>query len=154
MERHFGYLLKVLFWYHEQSMNRALTQMDLTAAQGRVLAYVSHSETPPCAKDSEEMFHLAHPTVSGLLSRLEKKQFLEYRVDEADRRVKRIHLLPKGRECLAQIQQVIRANDARLIEGFTEEEAEEFDSYIQRAIQNVKEDLDLQLCCAKEDNRP
>ena len=68
MERHFGYLLKVLFWYHEQSMNRALTQMDLTAAQGRVLAYVSHSETPPCAKDIEEMFHLAHPTEIGRAS--------------------------------------------------------------------------------------
>ena len=111
------------------------------------MAYLSHREDPPCARDVEEVFQLSHPTVSGLLSRLEKKQFLELRTDKADRRVKRIYILPKGRDFLDRIRQVIDANEERLIRGFSEEEAARFASYLNRAIQNMKQDLDLKTCC-------
>ena len=147
MEIHYGYLLKALHWFTDQSMTRALAEMDLTAAQGRVMAYLSHREDPPCARDVEEVFQLSHPTVSGLLSRLEKKQFLELRTDKADRRVKRIYILPKGRDFLDRIRQVIDANEESLIRGFSEEEAAQFASYLNRAIQNMKQDLNLKTCC-------
>ena len=98
MKKHFGSRIRILHHCMDQTMTNALADMDLTAAQGQIMAYIAHCPTPPCARDIEEEFHLSHPTVSGILSRLEKKDFLVFRPDEKDHRCKRIYLLPKGKK--------------------------------------------------------
>ena len=98
LTHHYGYLLKVLSGCMKASMDNALASMDLTSAQGHIMGYLAQRSQPPCSRDIEETFHMSHPTVSGLLSRLEKKDFIELRPDETDRRCKRIYVLPKGDE--------------------------------------------------------
>lgn len=137
MPKHYGHRLRILHWCVDQSMTNALASMELTAAQGPILGYLSHRRTPPCAKDIEETFHLSHPTVSGLLSRLEKKGFVEFRSDEQDRRCKRIYLLPKGRQCNELMHTTIRSTEAQLVAGFTEAEKEQFSAFLDRAIANM-----------------
>ena len=70
---HYGPRLKILHCSTDQAITNALTEMDLTAAQGHILVFLAHRDTAPCPKDIEEFFHLSHPTVSGLLTRLERK---------------------------------------------------------------------------------
>ena len=118
-------------------MTAALASMDLTAAQGHILAFITHSETPPCSRDIEEKFQLSHPTVSGLLSRLERKGFIEFRPDEADRRCKRIYILEKGRQVNELMHRTIRTAEEQLVKDFTEEEKEQFSRLLLRAISNV-----------------
>ena len=137
MTRHFGYLIRVLHWCMDQSVTNALTKVDLTAAQGPILGYLARSAAAPCPRDIEQEFHLTHPTVSGLLSRLEKKGFIALRADEKDRRIKRIHLLDKGRQCSQDIHQTILSNEQRLVAGFTEAEKEQFYGYLTRACANM-----------------
>ena len=137
MHLHFGHLLRHLHSCTDQAMTNALTSMDLTAAQGHIMGFITHSERPPCARDIEEAFHLSHPTVSGLLARLEKKGFIEFRADENDRRFKRIYILPKGRELEATMHKTILENEARLVQDFTEEEKELFRQFLRRAIHNM-----------------
>ena len=132
-----GHLVRVLHWCTDQAMTAALEKMELTAAQGRIMGYLSHQTEPPCPKDIEEAFHLSHPTVSGLLSRPEQKGFLELKTDPDDRRCKRIYILPKGRECLENMNQVIQSNEKRLVQGFTEEEQAKFAELLNRAIANM-----------------
>ena len=133
----YGHYIRVLHWCIDQSITNALTQMDLTAAQGPILSYLSRRETPPCSRDIEEEFHLAHPTVSGLLNRLEKKGFIEFRPDAEDRRCKRICILEKGRQCNDRIQQIIRDNESQMLQNFTEEEEALFSAFLKRAITNM-----------------
>ena len=135
--RHFGHAVRILHWCTDQSMTNALAQMELTAAQGRIMGYIAHSREPPCPRDLEEAFHLSHPTVSGLLSRLEKKGFIEFRPDEKDRRCKRIYVLPKGMECTEMMHRTIEENEERMVQGFTEEEKELFRSFLKRSIANM-----------------
>ena len=137
MSVHYGHLVRILHWCTDQSMTNALEKMELTAAQGHIMAFLAHSAEPPCPRDVEEKFHLSHPTVSGLLSRLEKKEFIQLLPDEKDRRCKRIHVLPKGRECMENMHQVIQSNEKRLVEGFTEEEQRLFADFLNRAITNM-----------------
>ena len=92
--------MRILHWCTDQRITSALPQMELTASQGPILGFIAHRPAPPCARDIEEAFHLTHPTVSGLLARLEKKGFIEFIPDDSNRRCKRIRLLPKGRECI------------------------------------------------------
>ena len=85
----------------------------------------------------EEEFHLSHPTVSGLLARLEKKGFLEFRADGHDRRCKRIFMLPKGRQCMDTMHRTILENEERLVRGFSQTEKEQFMHLLERAIGNM-----------------
>ena len=93
---HYGHLLRILHWCTDQSMTASLETMDLTAAQGHIMGFLSRQAEPPCPRDVEEAFHLSHPTVSGILSRLEQKGFISLQTDPTDRRCKRIHIQPMG----------------------------------------------------------
>lgn len=137
MQWHFGPRLRTLHWCTDQAVTNALSDMELTSAQGRIMGYLGAHAQPPCAKDLEEVFHLSHPTVSGLLSRLERKGFIELRPDENDRRCKRIYILPKGHECNDKMHQTICNNEARLVQGFTDAEKEQFSAFLDRAIANM-----------------
>ena len=137
MPKHYGHMLRVLHWCTDQTMTGALARMDLTAAQGHIMGYLAHSPNPPCSRDIEEAFQLSHPTVSGLLSRLEKKGFIEFRPDEKDRRCKRIHMLPKGQACVELMHRTIQENEERIVQGFSDEEKAQFASLLERAISNM-----------------
>ena len=134
---HYGHMLRILHWCADQSMTAALESMELTAAQGHIMAFLAHSETPPCPRDIESEFQLSHPTVSGLLSRMEQKGFIELRTDPDDRRCKRIYILPKGTACHKLMHQTIQENEKRIVEGFTPEQQELFAQLLQRAITNM-----------------
>ena len=114
-----------------------MESMELTAVQGHIMAYLAHAKQPPCPRDLEAEFHLTHPTVSGILSRLEQKGFLELRTDPEDRRCKRIYVLEKGWQCHEVMHRTIQENERRMTEGFTEEEQELFATLLQRAIRNM-----------------
>lgn len=134
---HYGHMFRLLHCACSQALNAALAQMELTSAQGRVMGYLARREQPPCAKDIEEEFHLSHPTVSGLLSRLEKKQFIAFRPDEKDGRCKRIVISDKGHRCHERIYHVIQENEQRIVQGFSREEQEQFAKLLTRAVENL-----------------
>ena len=137
MNYHFGHMLRILHWCTDQSMSNALETMELTAAQGHIMVYLAHQKTPPCPRDIESAFQLSHPTVSGILSRLEQKRFIQLRTDPEDRRCKRIYILEKGIQCHELMHKTIQNNEKRIVEGFSPEEQELFGQLLQRAITNM-----------------
>ena len=137
MTYHYGHLLRILHWCTDQSMTAALEKMELTAAQGHIMAFLAHQKQPPCPRDVEAEFQLSHPTVSGLLQRLEQKGFVELRTDPNDRRCKRIYMLSKGEECHELMHRTIQENERRIVEGFSPEEQELFGALLHRAITNM-----------------
>ena len=137
LHKHYGHYARILHCCTDQTMTAALAQMDLTAAQGHIMAYLAHSSVPPCSRDIEDAFQLSHPTVSGLLSRLEKKGFIEFRPDAVDRRCKRIYILPKGRECHELMHNTITRIESQMVLDFTEEEKQQFLQFLERAISNM-----------------
>ena len=146
---HYGPRLKHLHLCLEQTITEAVSAMDLTAAQGQILSFISHQPQPPCPKDIEDAFHLRHPTVSGLLARLEKKEFIAIRADEDDRRCKRIHLTAKGEACHRQIHTVIDETEAYFVRNFTAEERAEFSRLLNKATANMGSIAPLH--CPKEE---
>lgn len=137
MQTPYGHLIRVLGNCTQQTMTAALASMELTSTQGRIMGFITHRQSPPCSRDIEEAFQLSHPTVSGILSRLEQKGFIEFRPDETDRRCKRIHPLAKGLALQETMHQIIAANEEKLVEGFTEAEKQLFSQLLTRAIDNM-----------------
>lgn len=133
-----SHAVKTLHGILKQIMARELADVDLTPAQGMIVGYLTHSPSAPCARDLEAFFDLSHPTVSGLLSRMEAKGFIEMRPDENDRRIKRIYRLEKCIATSRQIGKCIEDNEQRMVQGFTAAEKEQFERLLSRAIENLE----------------
>ena len=135
--KHYGPKLRMLFSMMDHQISLSLEDMELTCSQGHVIGFVVHQKEMPCPRDVEEAFGLSHPTVSGLLSRLERKGFLELIPDAHDRRCKRIRVLPKGIECMDRLHTCIRTTEENLVADFSPEEREQFSLLLDRAIRNL-----------------
>ncbi len=133
----YGHMARVLHWLTDQAITERLEEMELTASQGRIMGYLAMRPDPPCPKDVEEEFQLSHPTVSGLLTRLEKKDFLEIYPDPTDRRCKRIRITEKGRSFNKAIYDTIVHMEQQMVKDFTQEEKEQFRDLLTRAITNM-----------------
>ena len=148
---HYGHLVRILHWCCDQTMTEALNNMGLTASQGRLMAFVARrGQQPTYARDVESELHLTHPTVSGLLSRLEQKGFVELITDPNDRRSKQIVISEKGLACHERMHAVILENESRIVQGFSPEEKAQFTQFLQRAIDNVRPDSG---CPSKEEKK-
>lgn len=73
------------------------------------------------------------------MSRLEQKNFIECRPDENDRRSKRIYILPRGLQVHETMHHTMDATEAQLVQGFSPEEARQFEALLLRAIHNMGE---------------
>ena len=149
-EEHLGHSFKKLHFLMEQAINQRLLELDLTTAQGHAIGYLTHAKEPPCARDIETAFGLSHATVSGILSRMEAKGFIEQQPDPHDRRVKRICLLDKGLDCSQQIRQHIDESERAMTAGFEPEELERFRAYLSRAISNLEQSIRENHCNREE----
>ena len=65
-------------------------------------------------KNIEKQFSLTHPTVSGILQRLEAKGFITMLPDPADHRCRRVELTEKAEQCQQEISQHIREMEKRM----------------------------------------
>ena len=129
--------IRRLHWCADQAMSEGLSQMELTASQGCAMGFLNHQDSPPMARDFEDALHLSHASASGILTRLEKKGFIECRADHQDRRCKRIYMLQKAKDCDAHMRGIMANLERTITRDFTEQERDQFLEYLDRAIQNL-----------------
>ena len=104
-----------------------LAKVGLTSAQVQVLVYIlrrSGREKEITAKELEDRFQVSNPTMSGILKRLEKKNFIERRPGSADKRNKQILIKGDAQQMRKMIEERIRQEKDRVFQGFTTEELE------------------------------
>lgn len=135
--RHYGHMIRILHCSASQVLNKALSDMELTSSQGHIMGYLAHCSQPPCPKDIEEQFQLSHPTISGILARLEKKDFVRLLPDPEDRRCKRVYIQPKGQASMQTMHRAIADMEEQMVKGFTEAEKQQFTDFLLRATQNM-----------------
>lgn len=137
-----------------RELDQKAEQMGLTSAQGMFLHRLwicqEKLQIPVYAKDLEEFFDIKHPTVSGILQRMESAGYVELRLSPDDRRCKSIHLTQKAMETHAQMEAHIQAINARLLTNMSQEEAETLRRLLQTAAENMGVCLPCSLTSAKE----
>lgn len=135
---HIGPLIRLLNKEFEQLHSQKANSMGLTPTQLFVLHYIAkHQGVNICHRDIEKQFELTHATVSGIISRLEVKGFINCYADEKDRRFRNIVITDKARLCENEMKRHIELYEAQLVEGFTEEEKVLLKKYIIRLLENV-----------------
>ncbi len=127
-----------------------LEEMDLTASQGLVLGYLHRRRGEDVYPvDVGRHFGLSHPTVTGILQRLEAKGFLTCRSDSTDRRKKRICLTDKAEDGHQRIRGRFLEAEAALTETLSPAEQGLLTELLDRMIQTL--DAGCGACGGKED---
>jgi DNA-binding MarR family transcriptional regulator len=121
--------------------NREMGQYDLTSIQADVLVYIlANSQKGEINQlDIQSVFKLTNPTVSGIIDRLEEKDFIKRVKSQKDARFRKLIPMPKGEELYAVLKQCGSNAEAELVKNMTEEEAEEFNRLLKIALSTMEQ---------------
>lgn len=88
-------------------------------------------------KEIAGMLHIKPPTVAVTMKRMEKSGLI-YRVEnESDLRVSRVYLSDKGKEIFGKTETAVRENEKIILQGFSEEDLVQLDSFFERMLENM-----------------
>ena len=100
-----------------------LKQIGLTQSQADVIILLAHEQERVFhQRDIERALNYTNPTVTGLLNRLEQKNFIVREIDPNDSRARIIKLTDVALAALEEIYQSIRQTEKMIFEGFSKEE--------------------------------
>lgn len=119
-------------------MDAALRPLGLTAAQSDILRFLSQrKEEATTVQDIGAFFHLRHPTVVGILRRLESKGFIVTETAAYDRRCRVVRLTEKADEVRRVMEPIRKELDEHSARGFSEEELVQLSGFLRRIYENV-----------------
>lgn len=138
MNRDIGMLLKQINDKLKITADNSLKESGLTISQTRVMQIIHEKGGEVTQKEIETSLQVSHPTVVGIVSRLEKNGYLSCRVDECDRRNKIVSVTDKARQ-IAKIMYDGRENvEKRLVKGLSEKEVSELRRMLEILYDNMQ----------------
>ena len=133
-----GYLLKEITDKIKVSADASFKLRNLSFSQARLLECLSDREGRATQKSIEEFLKVSHPTVVGLISRMEKKGYLRCYQDENDKRNKIVEMTENARLIAHEMQDEVAAQEAKLLKGLTKEEIESLKRMLQMMYRNIQ----------------
>ena len=143
MINHVGYLTKMISNSVEKKLNNEFGIYDLSSTQASVLRYLRKNQDKAVyQKDLEVEFKCTHPTITGILRRLEGKGFIQCICDETDRRKKKINISDKGIFLLNKVNTEIDRTENQLIKNLSIEEQELLIKLLNQVLNNIATQVD------------
>lgn len=118
-------------------MDGHMKMWNLTASQARVLHFLQQNGGSASQKEIEEHLGVSHPTVAGLVSRLEKNGFVKVSVSENDRRNKVVTFGDKAYEHGLSIRSQQIELEQQLMRNFSEREKEDLSRLLLKMFDNI-----------------
>ncbi len=121
----------------------AAQKEDIGIYHGQFPIIVSVRNNDGCTqKELADMLMVSPASVAVSTKRLEKAGLIARRTDENNARCNRLSITEQGVEICDRCCETFEKIDSRAFEGFTEEETDEFVSYLNRIIVNLDGDPD------------
>ena len=76
--------------------------------------------------------------MSERLNKLEEIGYIERTIDQNNMKFKRIFITPTGKTAATQCRRIQNEFNQNLFKGFTKKDIKQFESYLDKIIQNVK----------------
>ncbi|MGN1048527.1 MAG: MarR family winged helix-turn-helix transcriptional regulator [Eubacteriales bacterium] len=121
-EEDIGYLLKNINDKLKVKADADLKSFHLTLAQSRVLAFLNDSGGSATQKEIEVYLRVSHPTVVGIVSRMEQNGYVSARLDQSDKRNKIVQLTEQAENIGKDMLRNIRDNERKMLHSLTETE--------------------------------
>ena len=121
-------------------MDARVSQYDVTPAQTHVLLYLQQHGGQVLQNELADYLQVKPSTANGVLDRMVEKGLVCRSVSGSDARRRLIHLTEKGAEQQALLQRSFLDVEEAMVRGFPPEEREALLAFLNRVIQNLKED--------------
>ncbi len=126
-------LIKQIHDELEKSTNNALRPYDLTIVQAGILLALNEAEGRQLSlKDLEKRFHVAQPTMAGIVSRLERKGFVESLGTLDDKRIKKVLITQAGIDRCEKAELCMGEAETHILSCLTETERVIFFELLQK----------------------
>lgn len=120
-QHHVGYLIKSINDKLKIKADEDLRQHKLTLSQSRIVWFLTQKNGMTTQKEIEDFLEVSHPTVVGLVSRMEQNGILSTHFDSTSR--SKIVLLTKQAKTFAEeMNNTITESEKTLLAGFSDEE--------------------------------
>lgn len=139
-EEHWAFHIKKIFEILKKHSNTELSRYNLTVAQ--VIALMELYDSPGqqmTMKEMEKVLEVAQSTTVGLVSRLEKKGFVETFGDPDDRRIKHVRITSVGMEYCNKSEQYMYEGERLVLSPLNEEEQIVFCQLLEKICNHIKE---------------
>lgn len=134
-----GELVKHLHKMFEQAINENMSSVNLTRSQMDVLVYTyfkNKNGIEVNQVDIERDLNLKNPTVTGLISRLEKKEYVKREKSSKGSNYKSIVVTENGKAIIENGKQITDKVEKEIFSVLTNEEKKELTRLIQKVIDN------------------
>ncbi len=138
MKKDIGPMIKILNDKLKATADASLKENALTFSQSMVMEFVHSQGGKATQKNVEERMAVAHPTVVGIVSRLEKNGFLTCHTDEFDRRNKIVCETQKALDLYEIMQNERQKTERKLTKGFSERELENLRQMLEALLKNIE----------------
>lgn len=128
-----GYLLTLARNQNLAAIERELAPLNITASQFMVVVGIAHGRAKTLTEFSEFLGYDSG-AMKRLLDRVEEKGIIRRVRSVADRRSQILELTDTGLALYPQIMGAVRRVHGRMLEGFTDEEAAQFQFFLQKII--------------------
>ncbi|AET68137.1 transcriptional regulator [Desulfosporosinus orientis DSM 765] len=129
------FLLAQILYIRNKEFRPYMAQAGLSSGYPKILDYLSFCEGST-QKELAVGCGVEPATMSVLLDNLEKEGYIEKRITKENRRAFQIFFTEKGRDKHDEIRQKIDSLEEQAFKGFTQEEQELFQSYLERYYRN------------------
>lgn len=133
-----GCLLKMITDKIKVRADAKLAQQGLTLTQSRVLGYLDHNGGQATQKEIEGFLQVSHPTVAGIINRMEQNGFVHCWLDPADKRSKIVCQTERSAEIAHEMQATIQSTEQQMLRSLTPEQIAALES----ALRTIYADLD------------
>ena len=137
-ERDIGYFIKTINDKIKIKADADLKTHNLTMSQSYVLTYLARRGGLATQKEIEDFLQVSHPTVVGIVSRLEDKELVSSWMDERDRRNKNVRITEKARRLVNDMTRTIKLQESRMLAAFSPEEKKQLADMLRRIYQNLE----------------
>lgn len=140
-ERQGGFLISKIKSIGGRRFDKILQQKNIDAfngAQGKIL-YCLWQGNKMTATELSKKSGLAKTTLSAMLARMDEQGLIAIEESPTDKRSVTISLTPAAETLRAEYDNVTREIENIYYKGFTDEEVEQFESYLKRVLDNLEE---------------
>ena len=122
LQKDIGYLIKNINDKLKVKADADLKHSKLTLAQSRVLNFLDSQGGQATQKEIEVYLEVSHPTVVGIISRMEQNGHLKCWVDETDKRNKIVAMTEQAKALGKEMEQQILSNEKKLLASLSEDD--------------------------------
>ncbi len=140
-ENDLGFIIKQIDTAVKRKFDEKFAKYDLTAQQSRVLLFLVHQKGHRASqREIEKFLQVTHPTVAGVVCRLEEKGFVTTAAGDEDRRLTIVELSEQSMRLFAGMEKGRLDMERQMFQGISAEEKEELLRLLRKVRNNLREE--------------